>query len=489
VRDLVGEVAGLEAALGAAAAPSEFGLVQADVAPVELENYQAGAELVASTVAKAPDRLNGLLACKAGEQPRACARTFIEKFAARAYRAPLADAADTDRHLALYDIGAKVEHAHGVELVLRAVLQAPRFLYRVELGTDAQQGERARALSGYELAARLSYVFWDSLPDAELTAAADSGKLATPAGLKTALERVLAAERGREVRRRFLEQWLHLPQLASVVKDAGQYPEWNAALRTGLANQARAWLDDVLGSQAGSLHALLTSKRVFVNKALAGFYPEQAASATGDAFMRVELEEAAGVLTLPAWLALTSKPAESSPIYRGKFVREALLCQTLPAPPPNIPKPPEVSAGVSTRERLKQHEEDTACSGCHRLMDPIGFGFEHYDAIGRFRTSDGGEDVNARGELIATRDLDGSFEGVPELAERLSESAEVKECMVRQWFRFALSRFERPADACSVKSLTQAFEQRGADLRALPELLVDSPAFRYRRAIDSEDAP
>jgi len=219
---------------------------------------------------------------------------------------------------------------------------------------------------------------------------------------------------------------------------------------------------------------------VFVNAALEPYY----GPSSGEAFRAVQGEDgtASGLLTLPALLSLKAKPSESSPIYRGKFVREALLCQTLPSPPANIPKPPDVEPGVSTRERLAQHEVDPKCSGCHRLMDPIGFGFEHFDAIGRYRATDGDQPVDASGELVSTDDTDGRFDGVVELGARLAGSAAVEQCVAKQWFRFAIGRFEQKMDACSMKTVTDAL-RAGRSLNALPEAVVRSAAFRYRRPI------
>jgi hypothetical protein len=488
VHDLLGEVGGLEAKLSESAEVSEFGLIQPDVAPAELEDYQAAAELVAAAAVSTPAKLSKLVPCPASMQPRTCAQAFVRSFAARAYRAPLAGAEDLARHLALYDLGAQTDHTHGIELVLRAILQAPRFLYRVELGTQRSVGDMAIALSDYELAARLSYVFWDSLPDAALVEAADGGKLQTAQGLRTALTRVLAAPRGAGAMKRFLVAWLHLAKLPGLVKDPRHFPEWNGAqLSRVLLDQAQAFLDDVLGPQGGSLTALLTSRTVFANAALSPYYGTR----DGASLAPIEVDDipSAGVLTLPAFLAVTAKPAESSPIYRGKFVREALLCQTLPAPPPNVPKLPDVQEGVSTRQRLSQHETDPVCSGCHRLMDPIGFGFENFDAIGRFRASDGAEPIDSHGELIGTRSLDGVFSGVEELADDLAGSAEVHECMVRQWFRFALARYEREVDACALTRMQAEFSAQGASLLALPAATVASDAFRYRRPIDREELP
>jgi hypothetical protein len=274
------------------------------------------------------------------------------------------------------------------------------------------------------------------------------------------------------------------------VKDKTLYPQWSAAgstLPASVTGQAEAFFADILTNQGGKLDAFLTSSTVFVNKDLASYYGMTSA---GDAFEPVTLTngQASGVLTLPAFLSLMAKPDQSWPIYRGKFVREALLCQDLPAPPPNIPKPPDVKPGVSTRERLAEHETNASCSGCHSLMDPIGFGFEHYNAIGRYRATDGNQPVDATGRLIST-DVDGDFDGVIELAKALGSSKEVRECVARQWFRFTTSRYEQKMDGCSMKSIIDAFESAGTSLNALPKAVVASDAFFYRRPIDFKGSP
>jgi hypothetical protein len=306
--------------------------------------------------------------------------------------------------------------------------------------------------------------------------------LDTKEGVAAQLSWMLEDPKGKKLMRRFLESWMHVSDLDSVVKDPTLFPEWQGStLRASMQGQARSFFDHVLESQGGRLSSLLTSPAVFVNKDLGGYYGVTG----GDAFELVERNDGAtsGILTLPAVLALMAKPSESSPIYRGKFVREALLCQQLPAPPANIPKPPEVAQGVSTRERLKQHETDPACSGCHSLMDPIGFGFESYDSIGRFRTTDGGKAVDAHGEVVNTDDLDGKFVGTAELGQKLATSAQVQDCVARQWFRFALSRFEQDPDTCSMKKIVDTFQAADADLNTLPAAVVATDAFLYRRPI------
>jgi len=486
VRDLVGTVTGLDSALGASSNASAFGLVQPDVAQVDLENYRNAATAVAASVVANSTLMNQLAACAMTAVKRDCAKTFVQGFAARAYRAPVTDAADVELHLKLFDVGAKVSYAHGIELLIQGILQAPRFLYRVEIGTGEKVSETAVKLSPYELASRLSFSVWDSLPDAKLTTAASAGALATKEGVSAQLQWMLQDEKGKGMVRRFLENWIHLPDLDNSAKDATLYPQWTSTtLKASMKGQASAFFDDLLAHQGGKLSTLLTSSTVFVNKDLASYY----GTTGGDTFTAAPgtAGTTSGILTLPAFLALMAKPSESSPIYRGKFVREQMLCQLLPAPPANIPKPPDVTPGVSTRERLKQHETNPSCSGCHQLMDPIGFGFENYDSLGKYRTMDGSGAVDASGELIGTNEIDGKFNGVAELGQKLSQSETVRQCMARQWFRFALARFEQPAiDDCSMKGLVDTFEAAGADLTTLPKAIVESDAFQYRHPVDSE---
>jgi hypothetical protein len=487
-RDLFGSVDGLEAALGSEADGYELGLVQADVAPVELESYSKAAETIAAAVTSDAKRLDALAPCAANADARTCARSFVQRVGARVYRASLAGDADVDRHMTLFDAGAMTSYAHGIELVLRGMLQAPRFLYRVEIGTGDQAGPRAVKLSAFELASRLSYTLWNTAPDAALQAAAESGELDTQSGIATELTAMLQDAKGAHAVRGFLERWLQLPRLDSAVKDEKLFPEWTSTdLRASMRGQAQAWLDDVLANQGGTLRALLTSTTVFVNKDLAAYYDAKG----GDTFTPLQAKDgrAAGVLTLPAFLSLMAKPAESSPIYRGKFVREALLCHVLPPPPPNVPKPPDVTPGVSTRERLSQHETDPACSGCHTLMDPIGFGFERFDAVGRYRSTDGGEAIDDKGMLTETRDIDGAFSGVVGLGAKLAGSDQVRECMARQWFRYAFNRFERDADACSLAQLDGALQDSGGNLNELPRALIETDAFMYRHPLDYEESP
>ncbi|MDB4982181.1 MAG: hypothetical protein JWM82_2933 [Myxococcales bacterium] len=487
VKDLFGGV-NLGAIFPQSQSASQFGLAQADVDGSDLDKYQRAAEAVAAAVVADKAALARVAPCAASTaaaDARACASTFLKAFGTKVYRAPIADA-DLARHLTLYDAGAaNGGYAHGLELLLRGMLQAPRFLYRVELGTAEAVGPTAVKLSGYELAARLSYGLWNTQPDDALLTAAAGGMLATPADAATQLARMLKDPRGALVVRHFLESWIHLPDLGNVAKNGTLFPEWNDDVRNAMSTQAQKFFDDVLASKRGTVASLLTSKTVFVNAKLAPIYAAAATSfPTDGSFTNSDKTDgtAAGLFSLPAFLATQAKASESSPIYRGKFVREQLLCQQLPSPPANIPQAPEVTPGASTRERLKQHETAATCSACHTLIDPIGLGFEHYDAIGRYRTMDGGKAVDATGAVTGT-DVDGPFNGVGELGAKLGSSAKVESCVATQWFRYAIGRGEQAADSCSLQTLTQTFHAGGADLRTLPAAIVQTPAFLYRRPL------
>jgi Protein of unknown function (DUF1592)/Protein of unknown function (DUF1588)/Protein of unknown function (DUF1595)/Protein of unknown function (DUF1585)/Protein of unknown function (DUF1587) len=488
VKALAGDVPGIEQALGDEVAASAFGLVQPDVSQVQLEHYQKAADTIAAVIVGNATSLNKLAPCAQGTAPAECAKGVVQKFGALAYRAPVTDAADIDRHVQLFTVGAATSYAHGIEMLLRGMLQSPRFLYRVEIGTSEKVSDLAVKLSASEIAARLSYTLWDSPPDDKLNQAVASGTLATKEGVGAQLAWMLQDARGQKLVNRFLESWMHIGAVDNLVKNAELYPQFqSASFKASLQGQAAAFFDDLLTKQGGKLSALFTSPTVFYNKDLGGYY-----GATGtDAFQSLQKTDgtAAGILTLPAVLAVQAKPNESSPIYRGRFVREALLCQQLPSPPPDIPAAPEVTPGVSTRERSAQHEKDPTCSGCHQLLDPVGFGFENYDTLGRYRTEDGGKPIDASGNVVSTRDMDGAFNGVAELAKKLAVSSEVKECVTRQWFRYAMNRFEQPVDGCSMKSVIDSFDAAAQDLSSLPQAIVQTDAFLYRRPIDATVKP
>ncbi len=485
INDLFGKI-DLTSVYPATQGASQFGLAQADVDGADLDNYERAAEAVSAAVVANTATMTAVAPCATGATTaaaRTCASQFLQGFATRIYRSPIA-AADMDRHLALYDAGAvNGGYTHGIQLLLEAMLQSSRFLYRVELGTATAVGPTAVKLSDYELAARLSFGLWNTTPDPTLNTAAAAGKLETPTDVSAQLQRMLQDPRGATMVPQFLGSWIALPQLGGVAKDATTYPAWTPALQTAMVTQAQSFFTDLLTNQGGTLKALLTSQTVFTNNATAVLSGATASALPSDgSFQSSQNPNAAGLLTLPAFLATQAKADQSSPIYRGKFVREQFFCQELPSPPANIPAAPVITPGVSTRERLAEHEVAATCAACHSLMDPIGLGFENYDGIGAYRTTDNGKPVDASGMLAGT-DVDGSFTGVAQLGALIANSATAETCVGKQWFRYAMGRAEQVADTCSLQQMAQTFHASGADLRTLPAAIVQTPAFMYRRPL------
>lgn len=280
--------------------------------------------------------------------------------------------------------------------------------------------------------------------------------------------------------------------LSEVEKSETVYPEWNDALRASMQAEVDAFIDHVLWNENGSLDVLFTGSFSFVDENLATMYGVEMPSAglSDDGMGRVELDptERAGILTLPAFLAKHALPDQTSPVLRGAFVRERLFCQPLPPPPEGlVVVPPDPDPTLSTRERYVQHRADPACSGCHQLMDPIGFTLEQYDAIGRFRTvEEHGQPVDARGEITATVSADGELEGGVELAQRIAASEDLSSCVTRQWLRYALGRLEAESDDCLLARIDERFAASGYDLREIVVAIASSEAFGYRRATTDE---
>jgi hypothetical protein len=449
------------------------------VAPIVIESYMTAAEQLAATAAKS---LGTLLGCSpAGAAEESCVRQFLERFGKRAYRRPLAAQEVTDL-LALYKtIRTKRDVPRSVEVTLRAILQSPHFLYRLELGSNGPAGTAVQ-LTPHEIATRLAYGLTGSMPDDMLFAAADAGALKSADQIVAQARRLLGGARAKAVLSRFLGEWMEIDSLPSVDKSTKIYPDFSA-LKDPMGRETQAFVNHVLWERDGRLDTLLTAPVTFVDAALAKLYG--VAGVTGTTLKRVDLDPAqrAGLLTQPSVLSVHGRPDQSDPILRGKLVRTQLLCQTLPNPPGDVMlnvKEPE--PGTTTRQRFAQHRADPKCASCHTLIDPVGFGFESYDGIGRFRTSDGSLPVDNEGELTATRDLDGKFRGAPELARKLAGSGEVRDCMTSQSFHFLFGRPAVGDDSCSMAVAGKAFAGSGYDLRELVIGLVQTDAFQYRIA-------
>ncbi len=423
-----------------------------------------------------------LTGCAPTEEEAACASRFTASFGSRAFRRPLTNE-ELVRYQGMYTtlrVGSSFAEAIGV--LVRAFLQSPHFLYRVEVGVPGAAGAAVVPVTPFELASRLSYALWGSMPDAALFSAAETGALGAVAGIESELRRMLADSRAHASIARFNREWLGIDGVSAVSKDPALFPEavWNATLQSDLRNELETFVNDVFWSD-GSLETLLSAPYSMLNANLAQFYGVPAPAGSG--FVRVNLppEQRAGILTSGGMLASLASNNQTSPVHRGKFVREKILCQELPAPPNDVViKVPEPTPNTSTRQRYTEHSVNVQCAGCHALMDPIGFGFENYDPIGRYRTEDAGFPVDASGELVGSSAISGPFVGAVELAKRLATSAEARDCVATQVFRYTVGRAEQAEDACSLEGVKARFAERGYDMRELWVAVAVSDAFRFR---------
>jgi len=447
--------------------------------PLLVQSYLTAAESVAANAVQS--RLQSVAPCADGVDSLACGRAFISSFAARAFRRPLS-AAEAQPLSTVFELGNAESYAKGVELVIQAVLQSPQFLYRVDSLRAPTPETGAIALGGYEMAARLAFTLWGSVPDQALLTAAESGELLTPADVEREARRLLADERAHDIVRDFSEQWLDLSRLDGAVRDGTTLDVnvLNSSLRLSLTH----FLDDAYFGAEGGFQRLFTSPSVWLDDTLADVY---GGNAPGQGFTSQTLPEPrAGLLTQPALLALLSHSDQTAPVIRGVFVRERILCLPVAPPPPTVNAvPPDPDPTATTRERFRQHTEQEACSGCHRLIDGVGFGFERYDQLGRYRASENDLPVDESGEIVASNEdtLDGPFSGAAELAERIAQSPRARDCLATNWYTYTFGRQEQPEDACSLEQLKTRFRSSGGDLKELMVGLTQTDSFLYRPAM------
>ena len=293
---------------------------------------------------------------------------------------------------------------------------------------------------------------------------------------------------------RFVREWLEVGRLTSVPKDAALFPEWNADIRGAMGMEFDRYVAQVAyGSEAeaGTLPALLSTPLAFVNDKLAAFYglPLPATrDAQGFGAVTTPEAERRGLLTLGAVMTTHARPDSSSPVHRGKLIRERVLCQKLQPPPPGIVvQPPPVDPSLSVRERYAAHSANGTCQGCHKLIDPVGFGFEHFDGVGRYRERDANRPIDASGEIIQSGATDGTFAGAAELTELLANSEEVERCFATQWMRYAYGLPEQQQLECAKDELGDGFVAQGGSIRDL--LLHTTRIAHFRTRLGAADDP
>jgi hypothetical protein len=483
VRDLLGTR--LRPADAFASDPAGFGYDNnADVqslTALQLDQYVTAAEtmareLLAGGVAQ--------LATRAGVPPcdpavdSACPGRLIRGFARRAFRRPV-----SDREVArLLAIGAPAReqgaNALGqLELVTSGILSSPHFLFRVELDPDPSSLE-PHTLAPHELATRLSYFLWSSTPDGTLLDAAERDGLKTEADLRAQTTRLLADPRALSLVESFGAQWLSLPGLEQHEVDAEQFT-FDRGFAAAIRAETMAFFRDFLlnGLPVGEM---LRAPFTFLNDRLATHYGLPPVGTTGLRKIMLTGIERRGLLTQASILTRTSFPARTAPTVRGAWVSTHLLCAPPPPPPANVPALPEpaVNANATVRQRLEVHRTNPACAACHALIDPLGLGLENYDLVGRYRTTDRGQPIDASGVLP-----DGTpFSGAAELSEKLSSDPRLPACLARNLLTYALGRGLEPADDPALaRVLEAAARPAGAGLADLIVQVTLSQPFRMRR--------
>ena len=452
-----------------------------------VRNFMTASETVAAQAVE--DHFDELVPCNpldVGEST--CGEQFLDDFLTKAFRRPPTDDEMADFE-ALFD-GALADHGFptAVEMSIQAALQSPQFLYRLEF-IDPSVDEGSVPVDDWEMASRLSYFLWASPPDAALRSAAQQGNLSTESEIRSQVDRMLDDPKAERAVQQFHRQWLGLGKLDSVVKDSERFPAYTSAMPGAWRQSIRAFIEHTYFDGGGTVRDLFTSSLVFLNDPLVGIYETAGEptdiTAEGMKAYRFPNDQRAGLLTQPGMMALLANANQSSPIRRGVWVRERLLCQHIPPPPPSSDlQPPDPDPDATTRERFRQHTEDPACASCHKLIDPIGFGFETYDSMGRWRTSENGRQVDSSGTLAQTEtpEIEGDFDGAVNLADKLKDSSQVKRCISSNWFRFAMGRAPSQHEACALYHIQQAFQDSGGNFRELLKSLATSEAFRYREA-------
>jgi hypothetical protein len=426
-----------------------------------------------------------------------CAQDILMRFASRAYRRPVSDS-DLQRLQGFLDVAAAEGEGfeEGIAMALRAILLSPEFLFRVErdklVASDAPQ-----LLNDHELASRLSYFLWSSMPDERLSQLANENALTDPEVLSTEIDRMLSSPKSQALVENFGGQWLQSRGVKNKHFDPELYPDADALLKDSMQCETDLMFDHILRENL-PVQELVNAEYTFLNKRLAVHYsleapeadriPEQEAHSLSH-FGLAPLAETnrKGILTQGSFLALGSHPDRTSPVRRGKWVLDQLLCMPPPPPPPDIPGfPEETNEAATVRERMEAHRSDPFCASCHVNMDPIGFAFENYDATGVWRDEESGQQIDASGLFLEQH----HFEGAHELAELIAADARLGSCATEKLLTYAIGRGLVEADACTLDSLVGVLNEKGFGSRDLIREIAMSGPFRMRVQVDgtpSED--
>jgi len=448
------------------------------IPPVLVEQYARAAEQLAAAALAGDSPVHGqIITCDpAGDAHDTCARQILTAFTRRAFRRPVEEA-EID---ALMPFVAMVQEDGGsfeeqIALAIQAVLVDPNFLFLVETDPDPSSSVPHR-LNDHEIAARMSYFIYRSMPDDDLFAAADAGSLSDPAELARQVDRMLADPKAAAFAQDFSDQWLYTRTLLNARPSADVFPDFDEDLRGAMAEETRMMFAEFLHGDH-DVRDLLDADFTFVNERLASHYG--ITGVTGAELQMVPLPAGrAGLLTQASILTATSVPTRGSIAKRGKFIMSELLCQPPYDPPPGIPAiPDQLPEGSTEREILEAMTAGADCASCHAIINPLGGGLEHFDGTGRYREEDNGQPIDATGTLP-----DGSsFDGALEEAQFLKGDPRFTHCLSQQLHSFALGRRPQASDGAQLDAIEASALDSGARLRDLVVAIVTSDTFTARR--------
>lgn len=416
------------------------------------------------------------------EEETPCAKRILSTLMRRAYRRAVNEA-DLEAPLRFYRDGRKEGgFENGIEMALRAVLVSPEFLFRVEQDPLNPKSAGAYRISDLELATRLSFFLWSSIPDDELLEAAIQGKLKTPGVIEKQVRRMLADRRSTALVTNFAEQWLYLRNLSSTTPDMRIFPGFDDNLRRAFRRETELFFESILREDRNVLD-LLRANYTYVNERLAKHYGIP--NVYGSRFRRIQFDEGGergGILRHGSVLTVTSYATRTSPVLRGKWILDNLLGVPPPPPPPQVPalkEKAEDGKNLSMRERMAEHRANPACAGCHNIMDPVGFAMENYDAVGRWRTSDDGTQLDTTGSLPDGR----TFDGVAGLEQALLQHPDAfLTTFTEKLMTYALGRGVEYYDAPAVRKIVSDSGKNGLRFSSFILGIVRSTPFQMRRA-------
>lgn len=448
------------------------------MSPTDVESYELSARRVAGAALDDPATYAKIVTCSpTGPSDQACFSQIASSFGHTAWRRPLDQAEVTTL------VGAAMTAANeygsfdgGVASLLSAILQAPDFLYQIEIGEPdptAPAGITRRKLTQSELASRMSFFLLGRAPDAALIARAESGGLADDASVRQVATELIAQPEARETLSRFYAELYDFDETSSIQKDPARFPLFTDATRAAIAEETRLFLEDIVWTRNADAREIYDGSFTFVNQDNAWIY---GLAIGGSAYQRVDIANRRGILTQPSFLAKKAHPGMTSPTRRGLFIITTLLCGSVPPPPPDVTPtfPPDDGMPKTMKQRLALHASTPSCTPCHSRTDPSGLSMEHFDAVGAWRDTDQGLSIETAGQ---TNEI-GQFSSVADIGPLLRQNEQANICMARFLFRQSTGHIETAGEEPALEAIDEAFAAGGYRVQQLMAEIAVSPAFR-----------